>query len=125
MGDTINFSGQFSQSIINVKNTMTNVSQSVGTLPRMDAGNKEELQTLIDKLGALLEGVGAAKPEEAETVAAQTKALVDMTKQEKPNKTMLQVTMSGLKQAVDTIADIAPAAVTIASRIAEIVAAVF
>jgi ElaB/YqjD/DUF883 family membrane-anchored ribosome-binding protein len=125
MGDTFNFSGQFTQSVINVKTTMTHAAQSVGTLPRLEAGPRQELQTLIDKLGAALGEAASAKSDEAAAAADATKELVELVRQEKPNKATLTIKLNGLKQAVDMIADAAPAAVAIAARIGEIITTFF
>jgi hypothetical protein len=43
--------------------------------------------------------------------------LVEQAKSEKPNKTMLQITGDGLKQAAQNLAEVMPAVVTIASQI--------
>ena len=47
---------------------------------------------------------------------------MEAAKTEKPNKTMVQITGAGLKQAAQNLADVLPAVVTIAGQIALTVA---
>jgi hypothetical protein len=72
-GDTINLSGQFPNAIINIKSTLTNVSQSIGALPRADQASKDELRALVDQLGKAIEIVPPDKVEHAEAVASSAK----------------------------------------------------
>ena len=107
--------------IINIKSTLTNVSQSIGALPHGDKDTKEKLRKLVDDLNGMLGTVPEASGEQAEAVAASAKNLFDIAKQEKPNKTMLQIATEGLKTAANTLKDAAPAAITIVSQISDIV----
>lgn len=117
MADRINLSGDFRGSIINIKSTLTNVQQSVGEIRTDDQNARKELEKLIGDLSEALQKVPEQSREHAEAVAETAKALVDTAKAEKPNKTMLQITGEGLKQAAKNLADVTPLVVTIAGQI--------
>ena len=117
MADRINLSGDFRGSIINIKSTLTNVQQSVGEIRTEDETARKQLEKLIGQLSEALQNVPEKNQEQAEAVAETAKALVDTAKAEKPNKTMLQITAEGLKQAAQNLAEVMPAVVTIAGQI--------
>jgi len=117
MADRINLSGDFRGSIINIKSTLTNVQQSVGEIRTDDQNARKELEKLIGQLSDALQKVPEKSREHAEAVAETAKALVDTAKAEKPNKTMLQISGEGLKQAANNLADVMPLVVTIAGQI--------
>jgi septal ring factor EnvC (AmiA/AmiB activator) len=117
MTDQFNMSGDFRGSIINIKSTLTNVQQSVGEIPTDDESTRKELEKLIEQLSEALQKIPAEKQEQAQAVAETAKALVDSAKVEKPNKTMLQITGDGLKQAAKNLAEVMPTVVTIAGQI--------
>lgn len=122
MPDRINLSGDFRGSIINIKSTLTNVQQSVGQIRTDDSDARKELEGLIGQLSEALQKVPEQNQEQAEAVAETAKVLVDTAKAENPNKTMVQITGDGLKQAAQNLADVMPVVVTIASQIALTVA---
>jgi methyl-accepting chemotaxis protein len=117
MADRINLSGDFRGSIVNIKSTLTNVQQSVGEIRTDDQNARKELEKLIGQLSEALQKVPEKSQEHAEAVAETAKALVDTAKSEKPNKTMMQITGEGLKQAAKNLADVMPTVVTIAGQI--------
>ena len=116
-GDTFNMSGDFRGAILNIKSTLSNVSQSIGALPNADESAKDELKHLIEQLNAALQQVPAGKEEEAQAVATSAEMLVQTASAEKPNKPMLQITGEGLKQAAKNLADVMPTVLTIATQI--------
>jgi hypothetical protein len=122
MGDDINISGNFNNVILNIKSILTNVQQSVGTMPAVDDAARQQLQALIGQLSKELEQIPASLKAEAEAVAASVQILVDTAKSQQPNKPMLQITADGLKKAAENLAGVAPAVVGIAGQV---VAAVF
>ncbi len=121
MGDTFNMSGDFRGAILNIKSTLTNVSQGIGALPHGDAASKDELKQLIDQLNEALQKAPPGKAEDAEAVAESAKILVEKASEVKPNKTMVQITGEGLKQAAKNIADVLPTVLTIATQIVAVV----
>ncbi|HEX2994555.1 MAG TPA: hypothetical protein VHP14_07020 [Anaerolineales bacterium] len=122
MPDRFNMSGDFRGAIINIKSTLTNVQQSVGDIHTDDQNARKELEKLIGQLSEVLEKIPEEKQEQAQAVAETAKALVEAAKTEKPNKTMVQITGDGLKQAAQNLAGVMPTVVTIAGQIALTVA---
>jgi ABC-type transporter Mla subunit MlaD len=121
-GDTFTMSGDFRGAIVNIKSTLTNVSQTVGALPNADESAKDELKQLIQQLSQALEQAPPDKVEEAEAVAKSAELLVQTATEEKPNQTMVQITGEGLKQAAKNIAEVMPTVLTIATQIVTTVA---
>jgi len=89
----------------------------VGQIQVQDESAKQDLKALIDKLNQALEKAPPEKKEQAEAVAVSTKALVEVAKTEKPNKTMVKITGEGLKQAAQNLAEALPTVVGIATQI--------
>lgn len=121
-GDTFNMSGNFQGAIINIKSTLTNVSQTIGELPYVEQSVKDEMQRLVEQLNEALQQAPPNKAEAAEAVAKSAELLVKTATEEKPNKTMIQITSEGLKQAAKNIADVMPTVLTIATQIVSTIA---
>ena len=117
MGDQFNLSGDFRGAIVNLKSTLKNVRQTAGQIPGGDDDTRKQLQELIDKLSAELEKAPPEKKEDVEAVAETAKAFVEQANHEKPNKTLLQISGEGLKQAAKNIGDVLPAVASIAVQI--------
>jgi methyl-accepting chemotaxis protein len=117
MADRFDMSGDFRGAIINIKSTLTNVQQSIGDIRTSDETTSKELESLIGQLSEALQKVPEGHQEQAEAVAETAKVLVDTAKAEKPNKTMLQISGEGLKQAAQNLAEVMPAVATIAGQI--------
>jgi hypothetical protein len=117
MADRFNMSGDFRGAMINIKSTLTNVQQSVGDIRTNDETARKELESLIGQLSEALQKIPAEHQEEAQAVAETAKVLVDTAKAEKPNKTMLQISGEGLKQAAQNLAEVMPTVLTIAGQI--------
>lgn len=123
-GDT--YSGDFRGAITSVHSTLSNVSQSIGSIPKADDQDKADLEQLVASLDKVLQEMVRHKPErgdDAEAVAELTKRLVDTASAENPNKTMLQITAEGLKSAAKNVAEMMPEVLDIVSKIIPIVAA--
>jgi hypothetical protein len=121
-GDTFTMSGDFRGAIINIKSTLTNVTQTVGALPDVDQSTKQELQKLVEQLSQALQEVPPEREEDAELVAEYTQELVDRAAEENPKKAKIQITGEGLKQAAQNIADVMPTVLVIATQIVTTVA---
>jgi ABC-type transporter Mla subunit MlaD len=117
MGDQISINGNIQNSILNIKSTLTNVQQTVGSMPAVDDAARQELQKSLQQLSQALEQVPASMKEQAEAVASATQMLVDAAKADKPNKTTLEITGDGLKKAAMNLAGAAPAVVAIAGQV--------
>jgi septal ring factor EnvC (AmiA/AmiB activator) len=117
MSDKFSMSGDFRGAFINIKSTLTNVQQSIGDISTDDLDTRKELEKLIEQLNDTLQKLPVEKQEDAQAVAETAKALVDVAKSEKPNKTMLEITGDGLKKAAQNLADVMPAVLPLASQI--------
>jgi hypothetical protein len=123
-GNQYNFSN-FQAGILNIESTLTNVSQSVGSLPNVDQAVRDELKQLIDQLNVALQKAPADKIDEAGALAETTKDLVEDVSKEKPNKAKLQITLAGLKQAAENIAKVVPDVLPIAIQIVTVISKSF
>ena len=121
-GDTFHMSGDFRGANLNIKSTLTNVTQTIGALPGADPAAKAELESLVQQLNDALQQVPQHKAEDAEAVAKSAELLVETASAEKPNKTMIQISGEGLKQAAQNIADVMPTVLTIATQIVTVIA---
>ncbi|HTP01912.1 MAG TPA: hypothetical protein VMJ64_11110 [Anaerolineales bacterium] len=117
MGDEIRISGNYSNVILNIKSTLTNVQQTVGTMPAVDDASRQEVQRLLGQLSKELEQIPTSLQEQAQAVSASVQVLVDTAKAQQPNKPMLQITADGLKKAAENLAGVAPMVVTIAGQV--------
>ncbi len=123
-GDTINISGNFSGSNVNVKSTLTNVTQTIGTLPHTSQADKQTLEQLVQQLHALLQQAPPTQAATASEVAEATEILINTAAAETPNKTMIKMLGEGLKQAAQRLKDDLPQIVDITAHIVTIVTAV-
>jgi len=118
-GDQVTMSGNFQGAILNIKSTLSSVSQSLGAAPVSDVATKAQLQQLIEQLSVVLQSVPTEKAREAEAVAETAKAAVDQATKAQPNKTMVAISAEGLKLAAQNLAAVLPSVVPIALQIAE------
>jgi Caspase domain len=118
-GDQFNMSGNFSGAILNIKSTLSNVTQSIGTAPQGDAATKAQLQALIAQLSAELQKAPVERVSDAEAVAETAKAAVEQVTKAQPNKTLVQISAEGLKQAAQNLAAVLPTVLPIAVQIAD------
>lgn len=123
-GDTITMSGNFSGSNVNVKSTLTNVTQTIGTLPDTSQGDKQKLEQLVQQLHALLQQAPPTQAATADEVAEATEILINTAAAETANKTMIKMLGDGLKQAAQRLKDDLPQIVDITANIVTIVSAV-
>ncbi len=105
--------------ITNIRSKLDNVTQSIGAAPQGDAATKAQLQQLLAQLSAELQRVPAGQMGEAEAVAETAKAAVEQATREQPNKTMVQISGEGLKQAAQNLAAVLPTVLPLATQIAD------
>ena len=117
MGDTITMSGKFEGTVLNIKSTLTNVSQSIGQISGIDPSTQDQLIELVEQLNEELQQAPPEKAEDAEAVAESAKLLVETASKKQPNKAMVQVSAQGLKLAAKNIAEVLPVVLTIALQI--------
>lgn len=119
-GDQFNMSGDFRGSNVNVESTLSNVSQSIGTMPHGELADKEQLQQLLADLNTILQRAPAAKQSDAEAVATFAKQVVDSASQTQPNKTIVQISGEMLKKAAENIEGALPIVLRIGAIVAKI-----
>ena len=122
MGDKFNLTGDFRGAIVNVKSTLSNVQQSAGMIPGASEDERKQLQDLIGRLSAELEKAPPAQKEDAETVAITASTLIEQVKSGKPNRTLLQITGEGLKQAATNFYSSLPTVLPLVMQMVETVA---
>jgi hypothetical protein len=112
------FSGDFRRAMVNIKSQLDNVSQSIGALPNVEPGEKDELLRLVNELKTQLEQVPAEKVKEAEKVSKWVETLVEEVSEEKPDKEMVEITAESLKRAAENLAKVVPTVLPIVMQIA-------
>ncbi|SRR6266496_1026731 len=112
--------GDISGSIVNVDSELERVKQSLGSAA-VDKANKKTLEELLDQLKSELHNMPLNKREEAEAIADSAKVFVQAGTKTKPNKTTLQITADGLRKAAESVADVMPAVLAVASSIVKTV----
>lgn len=117
MGDNINISN-VSGSILNVKSTLTDVTQRIDGLPNTDQATKDELKLLIDELSELLQQAPTGNAEDAAKVAKRAEAAIDEASKPQPDKELVAFNVESLKRAAANIAAVLPAVLPIATKIA-------
>jgi predicted transcriptional regulator len=120
-GDIYHLTGNFQKAIVNVSSTLQNATQTISGLDDTNPSIKAELEKLVKELNDALQQVPPDKVEDAEAVAQSTKALVEIATQEKPNRTMIEITGDGLKKAARNLAHVIPTVLNIATQIADTV----
>lgn len=121
MGDSINFSGAtISNSNVNVKAKLDNVTQNINTLPQADQATKQALEQLVGQLRTELEKATASgHADDAEKVSSRTDAMVTEAAKTKPDKELIEFNAESLKRAAGNIATVLPSVLTIATQIVD------
>lgn len=121
-GDTFNMSGDFRGAMLNIKSTLSNVTQTIGALPLADSSTKAELEKLVKDLNDALQQVPPDKTQEARAVAKSAERLIEDAKEAQPNKAAIEISGEGLKQAAQNLAGVVPTVLTIATQIVAAIA---
>jgi tRNA C32,U32 (ribose-2'-O)-methylase TrmJ len=120
-GDSYKF-GRVTGAVINIKSKLDNVKQTVHNAPSLASETQAELEKLVSELEEALKPVAEARPEDADRVADMTAMVVKEATRQQPNKSILNVSLEGLKEAANAVAAIAPAVIGVATKIANVVA---
>lgn len=120
MGHKINVGGS---AILNIDTTLTNVTQTLGSAPGLDAEQKSKLESLVQLLTADLEKLKASHADETKEIAeALAKAVANASKPpQERKKSLLQLSAKSLKEAAELVKDIAPNILKTAGLIAKFV----
>jgi hypothetical protein len=122
-GDKFDMSGNFQGAILNIKSTLTNVTQTIGAIPSADESSKQELERLVAQLNGLLQQAPVSEAETAQEVAEATEILVSTAAADNPNKTMVKLLGEGLKQTAQKLKANLPQIVDLTANIVTIVSA--
>ena len=106
-GDSIHQSGNFSGSNINVKSSLTQVSQAIGTLPGLDEAGRRQLSELLAELANALAQTPPERAQEAAAVAALTAELIEKARAAPPNPPLLRISAEGVLKAAKSLAETA------------------
>jgi hypothetical protein len=116
-GDAFELSGDYRAAILNIKSTLSGVTQTIQQIPDGHQATKQALLTLIGQLEQELSRTPASQIENAGAVAQTTQFLMDLAAADKPNKSILQIAGEGLKQAAQNMNQIMPEVPRIANKI--------
>lgn len=103
--------------VMNIGSTLQNVTQTIKHSPSLPQSQKEQLVALVEELKEQLSQVPGENAEDAEAVAETAKVLVENASKEKPNKSLLSISASGLKEAAKSLAAVAPTVFEVAMKI--------
>jgi hypothetical protein len=106
---------------VNVKSRLDHVTQTVTQATGWPDERKEELKALVTELHTALHEVETQRPDDADRVAKTTELVVAEATKAKPDKGFLSISLEGLKQAAQAVADIAPLVLTTANQLAAFV----
>lgn len=117
MGDNISIS-HIAGSVLNIKSTLTNVTQRVDGISGADEATKDKLKRLMAQLSGVLQQVPPERAEDATKVAKRAEAAVEEVSKPRPDKELLLFNIDSLKKAAAHIAALIPDVLPIASKIA-------
>ena len=107
---------------VNIQSRLDRVTQTVQQAPGWPDARKEELTLLMSELKAALDAAAKSRPDDAERVAKTAELVVAEATKATPDKGFMSITAEGLKKAAEAVADIAPAALVVAGKVAAFVA---
>lgn len=107
---------------VNIQSRLDKVTQTVQQVQGWPDARKAELSALLDELNASLQAAAEKRPDDAERVAKTAELVVAEATKSKPDRGFLTITADGLKKAAEAVADIAPAAIAVAAKVAAFVA---
>lgn len=119
-GDQFNLSGSFSGSVLNIKSTLSNVTQMIGAAGG-DANTRDELQQLTQQLDRLLQQAPADRSRDAEVVTKRVEALVEEAIKAAPDAELMAFHTGRLRNTATSLAPVLPNILSIAERIVTLV----
>jgi hypothetical protein len=106
---------------VNIRSRLDHVVQTVQQAPTLADDQRREFAGLIEELRSELQKVSADRHEDVDRVAKTAELVVSEAMKPKPNKGFLTITAQGLKEAAQAVADIAPAVLAVAGKVAAFV----
>ncbi|EFO80362.1 peptidase C14, caspase catalytic subunit p20 [Oscillochloris trichoides DG-6] len=120
-GDQFTMSGNFSGALLNIKSTLSNVTQSIAAAPHADATTKAQLQTLVEQLSTELQRVPATHAAAAEQTAKRVEQSIAEASKPHPDREDVAYSLKRLAQAAEQIAQVLPSVLPISIQIGEVV----
>lgn len=117
--------GNITNSNVNIGSILSNVTQSIGAMPNVDDGDREELIKQVDALRAELDKLDKSDPataEAAEALSEKTREAVEIAAKPQPNKTLLRSAINTAKEIATGIGDIATPVLAAITTIGAIIA---
>jgi tetratricopeptide (TPR) repeat protein len=114
-GHRINVGGN---AIINIDTILKNTTQTIHNASSLPDEKRKELSALVAELESEMDGIKANYQEECKEVAEALEKAISRATEPQPKKSMLEVSAKGLKEAAQLLADVAPAVLQTATRIA-------
>lgn len=117
--------GNISNSNVNIGSVLTNVTQSIGAMPRVDDADRQELIKQVEAIRAALDKLDKSDPavaEAAEAVAEKTREAVEIAAKPQPNKGLLRSALNTAKEFATGIGDVAAPVLTALTTIGAIIA---
>lgn len=107
---------------VNIKSRLDNVTQIVSQWQAGADPKGQELAKLFSELQESLKPAVQARPDDSERVAQMAEIVAKEVAKDTPSKGFLDISLQGLKEAAQAVADIAPGVISVAGRIAAFIA---
>lgn len=117
--------GNITNSNVNIGSILSNVTQSIGAMPNVDDGDRQELIKQVEALRAELDKLDKSDPataEAAEALSEKTREAVEIAAKPQPNKTLLRSAINTAKEIATGIGDIATPVLAAITTIGAIIA---
>ncbi len=120
MGHKIHVGGS---AIINIDSVLTSVTQTIGDSSGLDAGQKSQLQSMVETLKAELEKLKNTQADEAKAIADALEKAVSTAARPAPERkqSLLTLSANGLRDAAELVKDTAPSILATATLIAKFI----
>jgi hypothetical protein len=119
--NTFHNTGDFRGAAVFQGSTINNAGQIAGMLANADATSKEALKSLVAQLGEVLKNTPPEEMDDANAAASAAEDLVTEAARSKPNKSRLRLLGEGLVSGVKAVGSAAPAAISIAQNIVDLI----
>jgi hypothetical protein len=117
IGDTFTLSGNFQDTIVQVK---SNLNRAYQTIQNIGQGDKVQKEALLQEIAGLQNELTKVSPEYIEDAAKVSRSLIHLAeemKEEKPDREMIRITGESLKKAAENLKGSMPAVLFIATQI--------
>lgn len=103
-GDYNEFSGDFREAILNIKSTLTETTQTISAATNLQSQQQFQLNTLVQQLDVVLQGVPAMYVAQAKDLAEAVQAVVVQAGKTPTNPKQLAHKIQGLEIAAEELA---------------------